>query len=80
MFKRYASQDKECALGADALTEELRNSNFVSSDRKWKEELDNICIWASGDGSNSSFPWNQQADWRYQIEGSWSNNIILFFS
>ncbi len=50
------------AMRSDALTElkrlaeEVRNSNFVYSDRKWKEELDNICIWASGDGSNSSLP------------------------
>ncbi len=48
------------AMRSDALTElkrlaeEVRNSNFVSSDRKWKEELDNICIWANGEGTKSS--------------------------
>ncbi len=48
------------AMRSDALTalkclaEELRNNNLVLSDRKWKEELDNICIWASGEGTKSS--------------------------
>ncbi len=36
------------------LSEELRNSKFVSSDRNWEEELDAICIWANNDGNKSS--------------------------
>ncbi len=36
------------------LTEELRKSNVVSSDRNWEEELDAICFWASNDGTKSS--------------------------
>ncbi len=37
-----------------SLAEELRNSKFVSSDRKWEDELENVCIWANSEGTKSS--------------------------
>ncbi len=38
------------------LAEDLRSSKVASSDRTWKEELDQICIWAYNEGAKSSLP------------------------
>ncbi len=38
------------------LVENLKKCKLVLSDRIWKEELDQICIWANNEGTTSSLP------------------------